>query len=199
MGTALVIGLAAFIGSRLLRLKDSAEKIIFTFVQARLKGGKLKTAIVAGTLNLELVFDVTNPGKARIAMDYMMLDASLKFKDGSEAPIASIRVEKMDDIRKQNNNPNLYVFEPQKTSQIVIPIKIPLTSVSHLGLIAKVISGNLPVAAIVKGYISANGIRIEMNETKPFGKTEAPAPPKPAAKQLPAPKPSFNQDNFEMK
>lgn len=164
----LLLATAAFIGSRLLRLKDSAEKLIFNFAGARLKGGKLKTAIVAGNLHIDAIFEVSNPGKAKIKIDFMMLDASLVWPDKSESALATIRVEDINKLRAEN--PNLFVFEPEKTSTIAIPIKIPLTSVSHLGIITKIISGKMPVGAKIKGYIQANGIRIPMDELKPFAK-----------------------------
>lgn len=195
--TILLLATAALIGSRLLKLKDSAEKLIFNFQGAKLKGGKLRTAIVAGTLNIEAVFEVSNPGKAKIKLDFLMLDAGLVWPDKSESPLATIRIENIEKLREESKNPNLYTFEPQKTSTIAIPIKIPLTSISHLGIITKILGGKMPVGAKMKGYIQANGIRIPMDELKPFAKATPPAANVRTA--LPPANTSSNLENIELK
>ena len=153
-------------------LQDSATKLMFSFAGARFKGGKLNTGFSGGNLNIEALFNVSNPGKTTINLEFLMLDVVLEVEGGGKIGITQIRLENLEEKRK--TNPNFMSFPSQQTNQLVVPISIPLASLSNIQLIAAIVSGKKITGVTGTGYIMANGIRIAFNETKQFGKVENP-------------------------
>lgn len=172
ISTIAVAGGAFLLGKYLLSLKDSAEKLIFNLAGARFKGNSLDKGITGGLLNprlnFELLFNVSNPGNATIKLDFLMLDAVLKMENGNDISIGQVRLEELDTLRK--SNPTAYTFPANKTNTFIVPISIQVYNFSNAQALWSIINGTKITGIQGKGYLKANGVRIEINEVKQFDK-----------------------------
>jgi len=152
-GKILLLGSLAFGLSKLAnvgRTANTADKLEFAPSDAN--WGGIKTSGLKSTLNFSLSFDVLNPTRSKMDINFLFCDVFLA--DGKT---------KITSITKSNWN---YRIEPEDRTRIEIPVKLNLLSLAFLGKAVRnaLKEGKTPKQLQLKGYVKVNKLTVPFDE-----------------------------------
>lgn len=145
------IGAVAYNGYQTL---NTAENLMFSPVPKDI----IWDGIKGGSVKFRLRFNITNPTKTVLKLKNVFLDVDFK----GVGKIAEIRATQ-----------DLASINPNSTTQLTIPVEIPLTQFAiKFGMAAYnfITSGSIPKEATITGSITANEFTTKINQTIPLSK-----------------------------